>query len=159
MSRKDLINYPDVIDFMDLWMKYNGKYNELNPTLVNSRGLPLDEKQALALTDDQDAQITYENIKHEFVTSFTRIPSLHCNNGERDRLWKDKPYQKKVLYNEEHCSLKDFLKVVFQLHCNVFYNSKELDEIDIALIIWAKNCLQQLLETLNYFNRQKKDLK
>lgn len=153
MDRGALKTYPEVIDFMDLWMRYNNKYNELNPSLVNNKGLPLEEKQALALACNPDAQLAYENLKHEFVTSFTKIPSLHCNNNERNRLWKDKDYQREILFNSEICSLENFLKVVFQLRCNVFHGSKELNDIDVMLISWAKNCLQKLLNDINYFNR------
>ncbi|MBR6751860.1 MAG: hypothetical protein IKL95_01135 [Alphaproteobacteria bacterium] len=146
-----LSEHQEVSNFINLYMQYNKKYNKLYPNLVNSRGGALEEQQALKLKDNLMAQQEYNKLKDKILNDFVNIPSNHCGAGKRDRLWQDSRFQREILYNKENNSLEDFLRIIFQLRCNVIHASKDFDNIDIELIRWANTYFGTLLKNINYF--------
>lgn len=144
------IRYRKVVEFVFLWQDYNYWYNRKNPDIVNQRGMPLDAEQALRLSEDEIAINIYNMYKEDFVSSFECIPASFDKKWVRDRLRCTGPYQQEVFYNRKSCDLKDFLALVYQIRCNFIHGSKEGDDIDIALIGWARDCLGVFLDAIDY---------
>ena len=135
----------NVIEFIFLWQEYNFRYHKDHPGK--------DSQAALALKDDSVAKEYYNQIKDECVREFAEIPSHHRDNNPRIKLSSDSRFQQEVLYNAEHNSLEDFLKVVYQIRCNFLHGEKlwnEDQDIDIQLICWAKDKLEKLLTGIDY---------
>ena len=144
--------YRKVVEFVFLWQDYNYWYNYKNPDIVNeNNGMPYDRTQALLLAEDNNAVEVYNTVKGKFLRDFKAIPANNKRaDWERDRLLKTGLYQKEKKYNDQHCSLKDFLDLVYQIRCNFIHGSKEGDDVDIALIGWARDSLGELLDKLKY---------
>ena len=132
-----------VIKFIILWMWYNQWYNEKYIKLYK------DKEKSLELAKDQHAQETYASIQDNILRDFRNIPSVHCSTGMRDRLWRDSRLEKEILFNEAHCDLKQFLKLIYQIRCNFLHGNKEENDVNIQLITWAYDNLYKFLKKLN----------
>jgi len=143
-----------VIEFVFLWQDYNYWYNRKNKNnqdLLRDNRVPIDKKQALALANDDSAIRVYNELKDSFLSQFRIIPANNRENWQRDRLLNTGYCQIERQYNEENCSLEDFLTLVYQLRCNFIHGSKNGDDVDIQLIAWARDCLGDLLAAVDYF--------
>ncbi|MBR1916120.1 MAG: hypothetical protein IJ830_06780 [Alphaproteobacteria bacterium] len=131
-----------VIKFIILWMAYNQWYNETYPKING------DKNRALQLSQDCKASTAYKDLKTKFLNSFKYISSVDCEDGQRDRLWKDSEKENEILFNDQNCDLKQFLTLTYQIRCNFFHGSKEYDEANKKLIAWAYDSLHLLFKTL-----------
>lgn len=130
-----------IVLFVFLWMKYNDFYNQKNPTMYK------DPKKAIKLAEDVNVQNKYEELKENFVRRFREIEYLDRSTGlKMPRLHLVSQNGPDVAYNSHNNSLKDFLTVVYKIRCNFFHGEKEPNQIDIKLIGWAYDCLNELLE-------------
>lgn len=135
-----------VIKFIILWMLYNQWYNE---KYIDIHGLYQDKAKSIELANNQHAKEIYVSIQDKILSSFKNIPSVHCSTGERDRLWKDSGLEKEILFNEQYCDLKQFLKLIYQIRCNFLHGNKEGNDVNIQLITWAYDSLYKFLKDLN----------
>lgn len=145
-------NARKVIAFVFLWQEYNYKYNTIKN--VKTGG---DKIRALKLKDDNTAQQVYLTLKENFITSFSIIRSrVKKNNKPRTKLYINTKNTKFVEYNiNGKDSLEDFLLIIYIIRCNFMHGEKlrkENEPIDVELIGWAYDCLDELLREIHYFN-------
>lgn len=134
-----------VIKFMILWMAYNKWYNDKYFTLYGQFN---DKKKAIELSKNEKALEIYEQLKKQFLVSFKNIPSLHCEKGQRDRLWADSSIEVEVLFNDQHSDLLQFLTLIYQMRCNFLHGNKEQNAVNVELIVWAYDMLNMFLQKL-----------
>lgn len=140
-----------VIEFVFLWQEYNYYYQK--PYGHNGCN---DKNRALALKDDKGAQAAYDNMKNEFVSSFSEIPSLVESNNPRTKLFINNESTESLEYHGNNKdSLENFLLVVYAIRCNFLHGEKLRHEdvpVDVKLIGWAKDSLEKLLTAIHFFN-------
>jgi len=141
--------------FVFLWMAYNEYCNEK----YGNKGS--DKEKAISLaTDatDQDAKLIqdlYEELKDKFVKSFEKIegadtPRTYIKNYyEEARFYKKNGQHKEQNeYYKSGDDLGKFLSIIYTIRCNLFHGDKPPNNTNIKIIIWAYDCLSELLDTV-----------
>lgn len=126
-----------VIEFIFLWMKYNNWYSQKFKSLNDSKG-------AIELSENYRAKTTYNKLKNDFLTSFKNIKGGHYLDIERTGVC-DNRNNEEIHYDEVADSLRDFLKIIYQIRCNFFHGSKAPDDTNVQLIKWASHCFKKFL--------------
>lgn len=129
----NLFKNKPVIAFVILWMCYNNYYNKWNKGTERER--------ACRLSQNKKSQRIYEKYKEKILQEFSKL----SNEGKKREFVRN-VNGKEVFFNAEHCKLKDFLNVVYQIRCNLFHGGKNpFDTIDERLIQWAYKYLYLIL--------------
>lgn len=135
-----------IIQFVFLWMKYNEYYNDKYgnlPSRLNNGRLMGDKEKALGICTKKSVVSKYANIKKDFISKFNQIA---FDDGTINRQYLISRDGTQTPYNLNNESLEDFLNVVYKIRCNFFHGDKEPIRVDIELIGWAYDCLNELLE-------------
>ena len=125
--------------FMTLWMCFNGYYNRFHKDTERMR--------VCELATNKKAQWVYNCYKDEILKSFSVIPY----KDEKIRTFVANTSSRfNAEYNENKCSLKDFLNAVYQIRCNLFHGQKcPFIDADVKLVKWAYENLYKILHNFN----------
>ena len=150
---QDWLNYLDIeekyknepskkkcILFVFLWMRYNEYYN------YKYGNLKSDANKAKKIAEEEDVQIKYENLKGNFIKAFQETKEYP---EDEERTWiKEIKTGKKIYYKAGEDTLKDFLTIIYKIRCNFFHGDKPPNEVNTKIIVWAYDCLNELLKDI-----------
>ena len=130
----------NILKFIFLWLKINEYCNKKYGSDKS------DTKKINKLSDENILKEKYATLKDDFLEKF----ASQEKNGIQRTFVIDMRYpnieSEYKYFTQEHDNLHDFLKIIYQIRCNLFHGEKEPSDENIELVLWAYDCLNELCE-------------
>lgn len=139
-----------ILLFIANWLRYEHHINSSNVENVSH-----EDKCIRTLSNIKKLSEKWINLKQKYLETFSSLKKDGLQSREYVIDMHQSHHQNKKYFNNEHSSLNDFLKVLYQIRCNFFHGNKSPygpygpSSEDVQLICWASNALDEILRIAN----------